>query len=73
MWQNYRETHLTFQHSYLAMLNYTHQNAVHHGLVPVANQWPWCSATSFEQAVTEAWRKTIYGFKFDEIARGDGE
>jgi REP-associated tyrosine transposase len=25
-------------------LSYVHQNAVKHGLVPVANQYAWCSA-----------------------------
>ena len=32
VWANYRETHLSFPTSYLARLNYTHQNPVHHGL-----------------------------------------
>jgi putative transposase len=44
VWFNYRETRLTFQRSYLARLNYVHQNPVKHGLVSVANQYPWCSA-----------------------------
>lgn len=32
-WHNYRETLLTYERSYLARLNYTHRNAVKHGLV----------------------------------------
>ena len=32
------DTRLTFEKSWLARLNYVHQNAVKHGLVPVANQ-----------------------------------
>ena len=28
VWQNFRETRLTYEKSYLARLNYTHQNAV---------------------------------------------
>ena len=73
LWHNFRETHLTFQRSYLARLNYVHQNAVHHGLVTRAADWKWCSAAAFERAVTPAWAKTVGSFKFDEIARGDGE
>jgi putative transposase len=73
LWQNFRETHLTYQHSYLARLNYVHQNARHHGLVAVAADWKWCSAAKFEEAVTSAWRKTVGSFKFDDIARQDGE
>jgi putative transposase len=48
VWHNYWETRLTYQKSYLARLNYVHQNAVKHGLVPAANQYPWCSAAWFE-------------------------
>ncbi len=38
VWFNFRETRLTHQRSYLARLNYVHQNPVKHGLVPLANQ-----------------------------------
>ena len=40
VWHNFRETRLTYEKSYLARLNYTHQNAVKHKLVAVANQYP---------------------------------
>jgi putative transposase len=39
-WHNYRETRLTYEKSYLARLNYVHQNPVKHMLVTVANQYP---------------------------------
>lgn len=73
LWQNYRETHLTFQRRYLARLNYVHQNAVHHRLVKVSSEWKWCSAKRFKNSVTSAWLKTIESFKYDEIATEDGE
>jgi putative transposase len=73
LWQNFRDTHLTFQHSYLARLNYVHQNAAHHGLVKVGSEWPWCSAAAFKREATPAWVKTIASFPYDEIAREDGE
>lgn len=73
LWQNYRETHLTHQRSYLARLHYVHQNAVHHGLVRVGSDWKWCSARRFKEAVTPAWLKTITSFRYDEIAAKDGE
>ena len=73
LWHNFRETHLTFQRSYLARLNYVHQNAAHHGLVRVGSEWKWCSARKFKESVTPAWLKTIASFKFDEIATADGE
>jgi putative transposase len=73
LWQNFRETHLTYQRSYLARLNYVHQNAAHHGLVRVGCDWKWCSAKKFKESVTPAWLKTIASFKYDEIAADDGE
>ena len=67
VWFNFRDTRLTIQHSYLARLNYVHQNAVKHKLVAVANQYPWCSAAWFERVVSPAQVKTIYGFKTDRV------
>ena len=73
IWHNYRETHLTFQNSYLARLNYVHQNPVHHGIVRLAGDYPWCSAEDFEKACTPAWAKTIRSFQYAEIAEDDGD
>ncbi len=73
LWQNFRETRLTHQRSYLARLNYVHQNAVHHKLVAIASDWKWCSAEAFSQAVSPAWLKTISSFKYDLIAEKDGD
>jgi putative transposase len=67
VWFNFRESRLTYPRSYLARLNYTHQNAVKHGLVPVANQYPWCSAVWFERTASPAQVKTIYRFKADKL------
>jgi len=67
VWYNYWDTELTYEKSYLARLNYVHQNAVKHGLVPVPNQYRWCSAAWFERTATPAQVKTIYGFKTDKI------
>jgi putative transposase len=67
VWFNFRDTKLTIQHSYLARLNYVHQNAVKHKLVAVANQYPWCSAAWFERTASPAQVKMIYGFKVDRV------
>lgn len=67
VWFNFRDTRLTIHYSYLARLNYVHQNPVKHGLVAVANQYPWCSAAWFERVASPAQVKTIYGFKIDRL------
>ena len=71
VWFNFRETKLTNQRSYLARLNYVHQNAVKHNLVLVANQYPWCSASWFERTASAAIVKSIYRFKTDRVAVPD--
>jgi len=71
VWHNFRETRLTYEKSYLARLNYVHQNPVRHGLVSVANQYPWCSARWFERTASPAQIKTIYRFKIDKITLPD--
>ena len=67
VWYNYWDTKLTYQKSYLARLNYVHQNPVKHGLVPVANQYRWCSAAWLERTATLATVRTIYSFKTDNV------
>jgi putative transposase len=71
VWHNFRETRLTYMKSYLARLNYVHQNPVKHGLVRVANEYPWCSAGWFEQTVTPAQVRTIYSFGSDRLNVND--
>jgi putative transposase len=71
IWHNFWETRLTYEKSYRARLNYVHNNAVRHGLVTVANQYPWCSAGWFERTATPAQIKTIYSFKTDQLHLGD--
>ena len=54
VWFNFWDTKLTFKQSYLARLAYVHRNPVKHGIVPVANQYPWCSARWFERISSPA-------------------
>ena len=67
VWFNFWDTKLTYERSYLARLNYVHQNPVKHGLVKMANQYRWCSAAWFERVASPAMVKTIYGFKIDKL------
>jgi putative transposase len=71
VWFNFWDSKMTLQHSYLARLNYVHQNAVKHKLVQVANQYAWCSAAWFERVASPAQIKSIYGFKIDRVKVAD--
>ena len=61
------DTHLTLEKSWLARLNYVHQNPVKHQLVSVANQYRWCSAAWFESNARSGFVKSVYSFKTDLI------
>ncbi|HEX4707434.1 MAG TPA: hypothetical protein VH229_06840 [Candidatus Udaeobacter sp.] len=61
------DTRLTFERSWLARLNYVHQNAVKHEIVSVANQYPWCSAAWFQSNARSGFVKSVYSFKTDRI------
>jgi len=67
IWHNYWDTKLSFQPSYLARLNYVHQNAVKHHLVSIANQYPWCSARWFERTASVSLVQSVYRFKIDRV------
>jgi putative transposase len=67
VWFQFRDTALTFQRSYFARLRYVHENAVHHGLVRQAADYPWCSAGWLEQRADPAFRKMLSTFKIDRL------
>ena len=71
VWFNFWDTKLTYERSYLARLAYVHRNPVKHGLVAVANQYPWCSARWFERVSNPAAIRTIYSFKTDRLRIDD--
>ncbi|HEY0867923.1 MAG TPA: transposase [Fimbriimonas sp.] len=63
----YRDTQLTYQRSYLARLRYVHQNPVHHKVVPVATDYPYCSAHWFENTAPKPFIDTLAQFKIDRV------
>jgi len=65
------DTRITFQRSYLARLNYVHQNPVHHGIVRMASEYRWCSAAWFERSARPAFVKGVYRFKTDQVVVAD--
>ena len=65
VWYQFWDTKLTFQRSYLARLNYVHENPVKHGAASVATRYPWCSALWFEQRADNAFQKVVSSFRTD--------
>jgi putative transposase len=67
VWHNFRETSLSYQRSYLARLHYVSQNPVRHGLVTMAEDYPWCSAGWLLRNASPAFRSTLASFKIDRL------
>ena len=68
-----RDARLTFQKSYLARLKYVHLNAVHHGLVKDAEEYPWRSAAWFARHADGAFHRTVMSFPIDRLNVADVE
>ena len=69
VWHNFWDTKLTYQK--IVSRSAELQNAVKHGLVPVANQYRRCSARWFEGVASPAMVQSIYRFKTDALSVSD--
>ena len=67
VWFQYWDSLITYERSYLARLHYVHTNPVHHGLVPDAAMYPFCSATWFRQNAERTLREKVASFKIDRL------
>ena len=67
VWYNFWDSHITYEKSYLARLNYVNNNPVHHGLVSNPEQYYWCSANWLKNNTDPAFYKTVNNFKYDKI------
>jgi putative transposase len=66
VWFQYWDSHITFERSYLARLNYVHNNPVKHG-VAAAGSYRWCSAAWFAGNASPAFVATVQSFKTDML------
>ena len=67
VWYQYWDTQLTYLNSYFARLNYVMQNPVKHGLVDLAENYPWCSKGWFLKNASLSHQKVVNGYKIDEV------
>ncbi|MFH1740845.1 MAG: transposase, partial [bacterium] len=67
VWFQYWDTCLTYEKSYLARLNYVHNNPVKHGLVDNAENYRWCSMRWFMANADAGFYKTVSSFKTDRV------
>jgi putative transposase len=67
VWFQFWDTCLTYERSYLVRLHYVNNNAVHHGLVSNAMNYPFCSATWFELHSEPSFRRKVQSFRWDRL------
>jgi putative transposase len=67
VWYQFWDSHITFEKSYWPRLRYVQENAVKHGLVPVAAQYHWCSASWFERTAEPALRCKMESYRIDRL------
>jgi putative transposase len=67
VWFQYWDKTLTFEGSWLARIRYTHENAVHHGIVNDARKYRWCSAAAFEASAPRKFVDAVSRVKIDSI------
>ena len=67
VWFQFWDSHITFERSYLARLNYVHYNPARHGVVPIAENYKWCSASWFARTASPAFVNTVKSFKTDQV------
>jgi len=66
-WFQFWESRITFGRSYLARLNYVHHNPAQHGVVPLAEDYKWCSASWFARNAPPAFVNSVKSFKIDRV------
>lgn len=71
VWFEFWDTCLTYEAGYYARLNYVHNNAVHHGLVSVAEQYEFCSARWFVAQAGPAFYRKVCSYKHDKVKMQD--
>jgi putative transposase len=71
VWFSYWDSRITFHKSFLARLNYVHQNAVRHRLVLMASAYAWCSAGWFERKADRAFFRMVRRFPTDRVSVPD--
>jgi putative transposase len=71
VWFQFRDSHITFERSYLARLHYIHYNPAKHGVTNLAENYKWCSASWFSRNASPAFLATIKSFKTDQLDIAD--
>ena len=67
VWQNYWDTCITYEKSYLTRLRYVHENPVKHGLVKNAMDYPFCSYKWFIEQSNDDFKEQVVNQPIDKV------
>jgi len=67
VWQNYWDTCITYERSYLARMHYVHMNPVKHGLIDNALNYPFCSYKWFIEQGEDGLKKQVFDQPIDKV------
>ena len=67
VWYNSWDSHITFRQSYMARLNYVHNNPVKHKIVKDAEEYPYCSAHWFRSTADKSFYHSINRFDTSSV------
>jgi putative transposase len=71
VWFQFWDSHITYEKSYLARLHYIHYNPARHGVVPLAENYKWCSASWFARNAPPAFVASIKNLNTDRVTVSD--
>jgi len=67
VWQNYWDTCITYEKSYLARMHYIHINPVKHGLIDNATDYPFCSYKWFIERGDDILKEQVFDQPVDKV------
>jgi putative transposase len=68
VWFQYWDSHITYEASWLARLQYVHTNPVHHGVTHNAEHYRWCSAALFAADQNRSFVETVRRMRTDAVS-----
>lgn len=67
VWFQFWDTCLTFEKSWLVRMNYVNDNAVHHGIVRTATEYPYCSASWIQEKANSVFCRKVKSFRYERL------
>ena len=67
VWFQYWDKLITYEKSYLARMNYVHNNPVKHGFADDPLMYPFCSASFFARKADPAFYRRVIAFPYNKL------